>query len=209
MKILDLHGNKIDIKLIEKREQYLANKYILQNDVVLELGARYGSVSCIINSKLNNKNNQVVVEPDSRVWNALELNKNRNNCKFNIVKGFISNKKLDLINLNVSHGGYGSTFIESEETKIPSYSLDEIINKYNLKFNVLVADCEGFLEVFFDENPFFYDNLRLIIFEADYPKKCDYNKIKKKLIEKKFYKILEGHQNVWIKRKKDLASPNK
>ena len=200
MIILDLNGNKVNTEKIEKPEQDLANQYISENDVVLELGARYGSVSCVINSKLNNKNNQVVVEPDNRVWNALEKNKTNNNCKFNIVKGFISNKKLDLKNLNVCHGGYGATFVENNNTKIPSYSLDEIKNKYNLNFNVLVADCEGFLELFFDENPDFYDSLRLIIFEADYPEKCDYNKIKNKLTEKKFNKLLEGHQNVWIRK---------
>jgi FkbM family methyltransferase len=199
MNIVDLYGNLVDINNIEKHEQDLANEYILEDDIVLELGARYGSVSCIINSKLNNKNNQVVVEPDERVWNALEKNKNSNNCAFNIVKGFISNKKLDLTNLDCWLGGYGATFIENEKTLIPSYSLDEIKNKYNLNFNVLVADCEGFLEVFFDENPDFYDNLRLIIFEADYAEKCNYDKIKNKLIEKKFNKILEGLQNVWIK----------
>ena len=198
MNIIDLYGNKVDIEHIEKPEQDLANQYILENDIVLELGARYGSVSCIINSKLNNKKNQVVVEPDDRVWDALEKNKVNNNCEFNIVKGFISNKKLDLTNLDVCLNGYGATFIESNDTKIPSYSLDEIKIKYNLKFNVLVADCEGFLEVFFDENPFFYDNLRLIIFEADYSEKCNYDKIKNKLIEKNFNKIIEGHQNVWI-----------
>jgi FkbM family methyltransferase len=167
----------VNINRIEKREQDLADMYILENDVVLELGARYGSVSCVINSKLNNKNNQVVVEPDDRVWDALEKNRNNNNCEFNIVNGFISNKKLDLTNLDCCLGGYGATFIENNDTKIPSYSLDEIKNKYNLKFNVLVADCEGFLEVFFDENPNFYDDLRLIIFEADYPNKCNYNKL--------------------------------
>jgi FkbM family methyltransferase len=199
MNIVDMHGNKVDTEHMEKHEQELANQYVLGNDVVLELGARYGSVSCTINSKLNDKNNQVVVEPDDRVWNALEQNRNSNNCEFNIVKGFISNKKLDLTNLDNWYGGYGATFIESNDTKIPSYSLDEITNKYNLKFNVLVADCEGFLEVFFDENPNFYDNLRLIIFEADYPEKCNYDKIKNKLIEKNFKKILEGHQNVWMK----------
>ena len=198
MNILDLYGNKVDIEHIEKNEQDLANYFILENDIVLELGARYGSVSCIINSKLNNKKNQVVVEPDDRVWDALEKNKVNNNCEFNIVKGFISNKKLDLTNLDVCLGGYGSTFIESNDTKIPSYSLDEITNKYNLKFNVLVADCEGFLEVFFDENPFFYDNLRLIIFEADYSEKCNYDKIRNKLREKKFNEIIGGYQNVWI-----------
>jgi FkbM family methyltransferase len=198
MNIVDLYGLRVDIENIERPEQELVKQYILENDVVLELGARYGSVSCIINSKLNNKKNQVVVEPDDRVWNALEQNKNNNNCEFNIVKGFISNKKLDLINLDVC-SGYGATFIETNDTKIPSYSLDEITNKYNLQFNVLVADCEGFLEVFFDENPNFYDNLRLIIFEADYGEKCNYDKIKNKLIEKKFNNILDDHQNVWIK----------
>jgi FkbM family methyltransferase len=199
MNIVDLHGKKVNTERLEVREQELANQYILENDVVLELGARYGSVSCIINSKLNNKKNQVVVEPDDRVWDALETNKKTNQCEFNIVKGFISNKKLDLTNLDCYFGGYGSTFIENNDTKIPSYPLDEIINKYGLTFNVLVADCEGFLEVFFDENPNFYDNLRLIIFEADYPEKCNYDKIKKTLSEKKFSKVLEGHQNVWIR----------
>lgn len=196
MIIIDLNGNLVDIETVEKIEQDLANHFILEDDIVLELGARYGSVSCIINSKLNNKNNQVVVEPDERVWDALEKNKTSNNCEFNIVKGFISNKKLDLTNLE---DGYGSTFIENDDTIIPSYSLNEIKQKYNLNFNVLVADCEGFLEVFFDENPDFYDNLRLIIFEADYVEKCNYDKIRNKLIEKNFNKLLEGHQNVWIK----------
>lgn len=200
MNIVDLHGKKVDIENVERTEQDLANKFILENDVVLELGARYGSVSCIINSKLNNKKNQVVVEPDERVWDALEKNKISNNCEFNIVKGFISNKKLGLTNLDCCNGGYGATFIEQNDTKIRSYSLEHIINRYNLNFNVLVADCEGFLEVFFDENPNFYDNLRLIIFEQDYVEKCNYNKIKRKLAEKNFEKILEGDQNVWIKK---------
>jgi hypothetical protein len=89
MNIVDLYGNRVNIETVEKHEQDLANKYILENDIVLELGARYGSVSCTINSKLNNKNNQVVVEPDDRVWDALEKNKNNNNCEFNIVKGLL------------------------------------------------------------------------------------------------------------------------
>jgi hypothetical protein len=106
---------------------------------------------------------------------------------------------LDLTNLDEWYGGYGSTYIESEQTQIPSYGLNEIMLKYNLNFNVLVADCEGCLELFFDEYPFFYDNIRLIIFEADYKKKCSYEKITQKLSSKKFVKLVEGHQNVWIK----------
>ena len=199
MNIVDLFGNKVDIQRIEKPEQDLANIYILENDVVLELGARYGSVSCIINSKLNNKKNQVVVEPDDRVWDTLEKNKINNNCEFNIVKGFISNKKLDLTNLECCHGGYGATFVENENTEILSYDLNSIEEKYNLKFNVLVADCEGFLEKFFDENPSFYDQIRMIIFEEDYPEKCNYAKIRYTLTQKGFNKVINGYQNVWMK----------
>jgi FkbM family methyltransferase len=199
MDIRDLDGNIVDIEYLEKCEQILAEEFILENDVVLELGARYGSVSCIINSKLKNKYNQVVVEPDDRVWDALEKNRSRNDCYFNIVKGFISEKKMDLTNLDVYYGGYGATFIYNNETRIPSYSLNEITQKYNLNFNVLVADCEGFLEVFFDENPDFYDKLRLIIFEEDYPDKCNYNKIRNNLEEKGFTEIIYGHQNVWLR----------
>jgi hypothetical protein len=108
---------------------------------------------------------------------------------------------MDLTNLGNGSvmGGYGSTFIYNENSKIQSYTLDEIKKKYNLKFNVLVADCEGFLEVFFDENPNFYNDLRLIIFEADWENKCNYKKIRESLIKYNFKAILIGHQNVYIK----------
>lgn len=195
MDIQDQYGNQVDINNLEVKEQDLVRQYIMKNDIVLELGARYGSVSCIINSKLINKENHIVVEPDSRVWEALERNKTANHCGFYIVKGFISNKKLNLINLDVYYGGYGATFIESETTTIPSFTLNEVSR--GLKFNVLVADCEVFLERFFDENPSFHDNLRLVIFEADYPDKCNYEKIRKTLKEKGFKEILGGFQNVW------------
>jgi FkbM family methyltransferase len=192
------NGAQINTDCFELHEQKLAKEYIQENDVVLELGARYGSVSCAINSKLNCKTNQVSVEPDDRVWNALERNKKVNNADFHIIKGFISNKKLGLTELD-NWIGYGTTSIEDENSKIPSFTLKEISEKYNLNFNVLVADCEGFLEIFFDENPTFYDNLRLVIFEADYIEKCNYTKIKSTLSKKGFNNLLEGHQNVWIR----------
>jgi FkbM family methyltransferase len=197
MNIQDQHGNRVDTNALEKQEQDLAKQYIEENDVVLELGARYGSVSCIINSKLNCKTNQVVIEPDSRVWGALERNRSANKCQFHIVKGFVSAKKMSLTNINFYHGGYGATSVPDENSKIRSYSLEEI--SQGMKFNVLVADCEGFLETFFDENPNFIDNLRLVIFEADYPNKCNYQKIRNMLTQKNFKSLLDGHQNVWIK----------
>ena len=196
MIIVDQSNNKVDTITIEREEQDLAKQYIKPDDCVFELGARYGSVSCVINKILTIKTNQVSVEPDQRVWDALEKNKIANGCEFQIVKGFVSNKKLGLTNLEDCHGGYGSTFVVNSESKIPSYSFDT----FKLPFNVLVADCEGFLEVFFDENPELYKSLRLLIFEADYPNKCNYRKIKENLVKHGFSKIREGHQNVFLKK---------
>ncbi|NBP65533.1 MAG: hypothetical protein EBU66_12845, partial [Bacteroidetes bacterium] len=101
---VDEHNNKIDNARIENTEQLQANTYIKPDAVVLELGARYGSVSCIINSKLNNRSNQVSVEPDSRVWNPLEKNMAKYGCKFHILKGVISNTPLELTNLSYNYG---------------------------------------------------------------------------------------------------------
>ena len=197
MIFFDCNDKLIDINNIEKPEQDLANKYILPSDVVLELGARYGTVSCTVNKKLYNKSNQVVVEPDCRVWESLEKNKNINNCHFNIVKGFISNIKLDVAHTDRD---YGTTSIINENSTVDCYTLQEIKEKYNIqKFNVLIADCEGGLEMFLKENPSLYNDIRMIIFEADYPEKCNYELIKNNLKLFGFTKIEEGHQNVWIK----------
>lgn len=101
---------------------------------------------------------------------------------------------------NCCHGGYGATFTHNDNTKISSISLEDVKNLYNIdKFNVLVADCEGFLEQFFQENFHIADDLRLILFEADYPEKCNYEKIKHFLRLKGFQNLVDGHQNIWRK----------
>lgn len=199
--IYDENNKLIDTGQFEEFEQYLTNKYIEPNDVVLELGARYGSVSCTINNKLKNKTSQVSVEPDQRVYTALSKNKQINNCEFHIVNGFISNKKLSLTRIDCCDG-YGTTAIEDTNSKIPSYTFQNVVDKFGLKFNVLVADCEGCLCDFFKENPAFIASLRMIIFEADYDTKCDYNKIRNQLLNNGFVdQVVSRHkvQNVWIK----------
>lgn len=202
-KYYDEYNNIIDHLSIEYIEQELAYKYIEPNHCVLELGARYGSVSCAINSKLINKYNQVSVEPDERVWDALENNKKINNCFFHIIKGFISKKKLKLINLNTL---YGTTYENDENSQIPIYNINEIEKLYNIKFDVLFADCEGYLETFLNENINMLNDLKLIIYEADVPDKCNYNNIINLLINNKFkliesidYAHYKNFYNIWIK----------
>jgi len=194
MIFINENGNIINHLNIEKQEQEQVSKYITPDCVVLELGARYGTVSCIINSKLSNPSNQVSVEPDTLVWDCLEKNMIANNCKFHIIKGAISNTPL-----SISGKGYATRTLESAENTIPTYSLEEIEKKYNLTFNTLVADCEGFLETFFDQNPTFYKQLKLIIFEKDFPQNCNYSKIIKNLQLHNFNQFEKGFRQVWSK----------
>lgn len=189
-KYYDENNKLIDNMKEEYIEQIQADKYIEPDSKVLELGARYGTVSCIINSKLNNKNNQVSVEPDSKVWDCLEKNMKNNSTNFNIVKGFISSKPMEL-----EGDGYGLTFKDVNSSSISNYSLKDIEEKYKINFDTLVADCEGCLERFFDENKSMYKKLKLVIMEEDQPQKCNYNKIKEELKNNNF-SLLETNNNV-------------
>jgi FkbM family methyltransferase len=199
MKFVDEIGYTIDTDSIEAVEQQQAKKYIKKEAKVLELGARYGTVSCIISKLLENEKNLVAVEPDSRVWESLEYNMKENKCKFNLVKGFISKKKLLLEFLPCKYSTYS---VETNDISgsTPSYTLQEIQEKYNLVFDTLVADCEGFLGQFLEENPELFTQLNMILFEKDRPEFCDYEKIQEKLLEFHFTRLVEGFHEVWIKQ---------
>jgi len=80
--LYDEHNKKLDLDTWEKEEQDDAKKYILPTDCVLELGARYGTVSVVINKKLNNPSLHVVVEPDNNVWGLLRRIKKIVNLNF-------------------------------------------------------------------------------------------------------------------------------
>ena len=190
----------IDISTVEIIEQQFADKYVSPTATVLELGARYGTVSCIINKKLLNKQNQVSVEPDNRVWAALENNMRQNDCSFNILYGFISNTPLTLSNVDF-YNGYGTQSIKDISSSIPFYTLEKVEDTFNLRFDTLVADCEGFLEEFFDQNPRLYSSLSTIILEADNGNICNYQKLFTEF-ENNNFRLIDSHVGYWFVWKK-------
>lgn len=198
--IYDENKKRINVSLIENTEQILVQRYIKPTDSVLELGARYGSVSVRVNKILKDKTKHIVIEPDKRVWKALTYNRYKNKTKFKIFQGFVANKKYKLINKK-AWSGYASTMVEDESSEIPNISLPNLLKKVNFTPNVLIADCEGCLCDFMDENYDFITQLRMIIFEADYPNKCDYNiNVVGKLLNENFERVESWKdQHVWIK----------
>lgn len=199
IKIFDENNKPINIKKVESFEQSLAKQHVLPTDRVLELGARYGSVSVTINKILRNKKAHIVVEPDSRVWKALEKNRKINKCKFHIFKGIVATKKYSLTNTEC-WDGYATTMVEDENSNIAIISLNELLKKYNVVPNVLVVDCEGCFEIFVDENKDFVKNLRMIMYEADYVNKCNYVKLEELFLENG-YKVIDVWSNQYIWKK--------
>ena len=189
----------INHKKLEREEQYASNDYINPDMKVLELGGRYGTVSCFINNKLENPKNHLVVEPDITVIDALKKNRKNHKSKFKILNGIISNKKM-----KIEKKGYATSVslinnkTDNDEI-IKNYSLENIIKKYKINFNALVADCEGCLCNFIDENEKYVKNYKIIIFERDMPNDCNYNLIDEKLEEWGFKLIIKGFVCVWRK----------
>jgi hypothetical protein len=168
---LDENSNIIDHKNIEREEQLDVFLFLPKYSKVLELGARYGTVSCLINRIINNKKNQLVVEPDSSVIKALEINRDNSQCEFNIFNGAISKTPLTFHNT-----GYGSVTTPSNVSNIKIATLDE----FNLKFDAVVADCEAFFGKFMDENDM--SNFKIIILEKDQPERCNYDEVERQLL---------------------------
>jgi FkbM family methyltransferase len=172
---VDENQQVININQIETVEQKQAWDYVPVNATVLELGARYGTVSCLINHKIVNPCRQVSVEPDPVVISALKKNKESHHCQFTIFEGVIS--KIPM-NLNQdSYNGYGNFCTPCDIPNLKTTTLEQLMIDTGLTFDTLVADCEGFLEQFIFENENYISNFKVIMFERDYPYRCNYPKI--------------------------------
>lgn len=165
---LNEHGDKIDHMHLERPEQLLASLFVKPNMKVLELGGRYGTVSCVINNILDTPTCHVVVEPDQSVLKALEKNRLWHKSFFKTFFGVISLGD----HAGIIPHGYETRLILDDHhngVPVPSKTFAEIEKSINLKFNCLFADCEGAFPKFLKENLNIISQFELIIFEADGP----------------------------------------
>ena len=162
-----LHDHDLNV---EHGTRYLVNKYVNSDMKLLELGSRYGTVSCVLDYLLKNPKTQLVcVEPDTRIIPCLLKNKLINNCSFNIYHGTISKDELYVVynNCGWETKTYKIPPANLQSEKIETISLDNIQKLYNITFDCLIADCEGFLLEFLNENLDLLNQLKCIIYEED------------------------------------------
>jgi hypothetical protein len=147
---------------IEIIEHKLVQKYIQNTSVVLELGGRYGTTSCVIANQLQNNGKLVVVEPDSRVWSSLNLNRQSHSCNFYFVKKPIGNTSVTIRGNNYDSTSEIVTATRGRRIRIPPkldptrrpnyYNYHELETILRLKFNTLLIDCEGCLPQLFQSS---------------------------------------------------------
>ena len=189
----DEHGNII-AKNVEGDEQLIAKYCIEKGARVLELGARYGSVTYQI---AQHAKHVVAVEPDSTVWGALDTN--IQSCKnVTILKGFLSSKPLQLMDHENKYARWGK---EDSNSSSKLFTLDDAETAVGGKFDTLVADCEGCLPSFLNENFRIFETVNTIIYEADRYSDVDYEQVVDILKNLGFTPSLRGFQNVWTRNR--------
>lgn len=168
MSFIDRNGQAVDVAF-EKEEQSLVRTYIPRDATVLEMGARYGTVSCVISDVLDDPTRHVAVEPDTTVIEALTENRDKNGGAFNIFEGVVSRRgyKMGFIDPTFDYYEYGTYTKPSDEPDVKNISLGDLEDMYNIRFDCIVADCEGFFYDFVKENEDCLDRMRVIIYEQD------------------------------------------
>lgn len=183
-KLDELH-KKLSLKYgsfkTELPEQIMINKHIKPNSKILELGPNIGRSSVIANYNLEDSKQHLTVETLKSACKQLAENRDLNNMKFQIFNGAISNKPI------FQHPNNWRTSYNKKEgfKKIPTITLQNLIDKYKIDFNTIIADCEGCLVDILEQNEWFLDQINLIILEHDFNKEKDLNK---------FYELMGKHK---------------
>jgi len=153
---------------IEGNSRLMAVKWIPKTATVLEVGARYGSVSCTISRVLGNSGKQVSVDADERVWGALEYNRQNLGCNFHTAKGLLGthdgkimqNRYGTVASTNDTLGG------AAKGVTVPHFTVEDLEIRYNLMFDTANFDCEGCFAPVSETFPEMFNNLKLLIVEV-------------------------------------------
>jgi len=147
----------------ELSEQKMVVRYLTGTEKVLEIGSNIGRNSLVIGSIIDN-NNFLTLESDTNIFNQLNENKNLNNCTFHTENSALSNRKL----IQKGWDTMVSDTLLSGYKWVNTITWKDLNNKYNIKFDTLVLDCEGAFYYILMDMPEILTDINLIIMENDY-----------------------------------------
>ncbi len=165
---LDLLHTRISLKYGSMKEEYpeqvMAINHIKPSDCVLEIGGNIGRNTVLISCILDDDTNLVSLESDPRIAVQLKENCALNNLNPHIEASALSKRKL----IQSGWTTIPSDVVIPGYMEVPTITYDNLIKKYNKKFNVLVADCEGALYYILKDEPKMLNNIETIIIENDF-----------------------------------------
>jgi FkbM family methyltransferase len=174
--------------LEEYPEQLMAVRFIPSNAHVLELGGNVGRNSCVIAKILDNSMNLVTLESSPSIAKQLVENRDWNGLAFFVEAAALS--KVPLIqNAWITVPG---SVCPKGYFPVKTISFEELQKKYDIEFDVLVADCEGALYQILKDDESLLQNIKLILVENDYhndPKGNQY-KFTKEVFKRNGYKLI-------------------
>lgn len=148
---------------MEAVEHALVQQFIHPNDAVLELGARFGTTSCMISYQLRNSGKLISVEPDQSVWNLIDENRRRHRCNFWLLRGVVGYSAA--ITVSAAGAAGGGSMYATRTRNVPqtakdinklgyrSYTFAQIQNETGIAITALLIDCEGCIEQLFRHDP--------------------------------------------------------
>lgn len=169
----------------EYPEQEMSVRFLKGHEKVLELGGNIGRNTLVIASLLHDSKQLVSLECDPVSVRKLEENRDANSLNFLVEPSALSKRKLlqkgwDTIVSETPMDGY---------KEVATITYDQLLEKYNIPFDTLVADCEGALYYILTDMPEMLDSINLIIMENDYYNINHKEHVDSVLISYKFTKV--------------------
>jgi FkbM family methyltransferase len=149
----------------EIAERYLVDRYVQENDRILDLGGCLGVVSCLANRKLGDPRKHVVVEANPALIPWLTLNRDKNGCGFAIRQGVLSRSSDGTFFIHRDIVDGSAELPGERRISVPVMTVEQIESKYGLHFNAIIMDIEGGEVAFLQENPGLLSQAELVIVE--------------------------------------------
>jgi FkbM family methyltransferase len=124
----------------------LVDEYLPADAPVVELGGCIGVTGCLVNRKLRNPAQHVVVEAHHGLVPALRKNRDLNGCRFEIVEGAIAYGR-DAVSFwyhpTVFVGGSTIPLEGGREVRVPAVTLGALVRDRGFDRISLISDIQG------------------------------------------------------------------
>jgi FkbM family methyltransferase len=128
----------------EGPERFAAKRYIRRDIPVVEFGGSMGIVACVLNRRLKNPANHVVLEANQQVLPTLLENRNRNRCSFEILHGAAGGLG-KRVRIYLGENALTSSAIATAaaSVEVPAFTLADILESRGFGRCALLCDIEG------------------------------------------------------------------